>query len=111
ESADDGAPRLSKRTEGPAIHASLAAAKIASLPINYDKPRKFGVTCLAPEHDVNRTLVLTSRQGPYRRPADLLPGEDSNLQPTDYPLPEVSLGRGLSHRHRLVGLRRWALSL
>jgi len=39
----------------------------------------------------------------------VLPEEDSNLRPSDYPFPEVSLGRGLSHHHdrsRSVGAGR-----
>jgi len=47
-----------------------------------------------------------------QRLRDLLPGEDSNLQPTDYPFPEVSLGRGLSHcLGAFPRYRHWALSL
>jgi len=57
-------------------------------------------------------IVSMDHGGLIRLSAILLPGEDSNLQPTDYPLPEVSLGRGLSH---CLGAspryRHWALSL
>ena len=43
-----------------------------------------------------RAPRCTRGRGCCRR---LLPGEDSNLQPSDYTYPEVSLWRGLSHCH------------
>lgn len=61
-----------------------------------------------------RCLTSLRVHRPRCRPrlASLLPGEDSNLQPSDYPCPEVSLGRGLSHcLGASLRCRHWALSL
>jgi len=45
--------------------------------------------------------IYTNREDrrQFCRRSDVLSGEDSNLRPSGYPFPEVSLGRGLSHCH------------
>ena len=81
--------------------AALSTAQVEATIAKEDRRRDR----FAAEHAHSQHMKIGT---PLR--ADLvLPEEDSNLRPSDYPFPEISLGRGLSHHRdplRSVGAGR-----